>query len=175
MRPLHCVTHTITLSNVPQSILDILIPANTWAQYKRMLLRADVQMLRHAPIPVGNTSYIEGYNMSGIGPVQRGPVSLIAAGSLHTEYQIARDFILDEALQAFESNFDTVGVATLAQVQGQFHFIRVTNVVGLFDPTVDNVLSLTVYNTDPTTADTISVGTAQAYIQAPLNLNRLPQ
>jgi hypothetical protein len=175
MRPLHCIPKTITLSNAPQSILDVYIPANMWAKFNHMLVRAEVQILRHAPIPVGNTVYKEGYTMSTFGNVQRGANQNITATSLSTLYQIERDFILDTVSQPHECNFDTVGIASYANVQGGNHFLDLLPPFSTFNPSLAYMLSFTIWNTDPTTADTATIGSAQAYIQAPLNLNRLPQ
>lgn len=175
MRPLHCVPYSITLSNVPQSICDIIIPANTWAQYKRMVISIPFRLIRRAPIPAPDVQYFEGYMVQGFSNVLRGAGSNVAAASTDTQYLISRAFITDTVVQPHETNWDTLGVGTIGQEQGVDHFLRLVPPAGAFDNTIQNILSLTIYNNDPTTNDLAQCSAAQAYIQAPLDLNRFPQ
>lgn len=175
MKKLPAIPLTLAINNAPGTFLDVFIPKNTWAEFKRLIVMADFALARNAPIPAGNTQYFEGYDLQGLGFAPRLPVQNIAATSLQTRYFINREFIYEIGGDVYEQNVQFFGTGGLNAAQGIDHRAIVNNLVGIFDPTVDAHLLFQLYNTDPTTADVCIVHTAYAFIESPLDLRRLPR
>lgn len=175
MRPLDIVLTEFNVSNANQSFASIFIPKNTWAFWKRLLVYIDFELELFPPNPGAGRRYNEGYNLQGLGYMPRSANEPIANGSTYTRYIIQRQFMLHEGFEVWEENWNTVGITTLNQAQGIDHRLQVTTGLATYDPTSDGYLEFLLSDTNAGGNDHVRVRDAQAFIQAPLNLNRFPR
>lgn len=175
MRPLHCIPHSITINNTAQSILTVFIPANTWANLKRMIVWADVLVQQNAPAHPGGRQYAEGYQLQLSANTIRGAVQPVANNVNPTRYVIQRQFQFENTFNdVYEENWDIEGNVQISAATGVEHRLLVNGTVPL-DNTIDANLDFLLGCGFAGSNDTCQVISAQAYIQAPLNLNRFPQ
>ena len=175
MRPLHCIPHSITINNTAQSILSIFIPANTWANLKHLIVWADVLVQQNAPAHPGGRQYAEAYQIQVSANTLRSPIQAVPNNVNPTQYVIQRQFQWEDTFgNVYEENWDVQGNTTISAVTGSDHRVQINGTVP-YDNTIDSYLEFLLGCSFAGSNDTCQVVSAQAFIQAPLNLNRFPQ
>jgi hypothetical protein len=175
MRPLHAIPQLITVNNAYQPILRIFIPANIWADFKRLIIWADVGYHQNGGPHPGGRQLLEAQNLQGIGPAQRGAPAPIANSVLDTRYVIQRQYQLEAGGLVYEENWDIQGNTTMAAAANVDHRVTAYNPVAGYDRTLDAYLDILLANTFAGSTDRAVCHTAQAFIQAPLDIKRFPQ
>lgn len=175
MRPLAVVPGSITVNNVLQSFLDVFIPANTWADFKRLIIWADVVYTQNGGPHPGGRILGEAQSIQGLGNIARGGPQPIANSANPTRYVIQRQYQLQAGGIVDENNWDIQGNTGIGAAANATHRIAISGFITPFDQTQDAYLKLLIGNTFAGSTDTMFVHTAQAYIQAPYDLNRLPR
>lgn len=175
MKPLACVPGHIVVNNVLKSYLDIFIPANTWAYFKRLVIWADVIYTQQGGAHPGGRILGEAQNIQGAGNVARGGPQPIANSAVNTRYVIQRQYQLEFGGNVYEQNWDIQGNTGIGAAANIDHRIAINGGFAPFVNTVDAYLQLLIGNTFAASTDTMDVHTAQAFIQSPYDLNRLPR
>lgn len=118
--------------------------------------------------------YGEGQGIQGGGAVFRGGPFAVANSAVITRYVIQRQYVYEAGHGVYEENFDIQGNTDFGAAVNAIHRVSIIGTVP-FDNTVDAYLEIYLGNNFAGSNDQAFVHTAQAYIQAPLNLNRFPQ
>jgi hypothetical protein len=175
MRPLHCITLSGIVANAPRIFLQVFIPKNTWAGFKHLFVWADVAYQQNGGPHPGGRQLVELNNLQSIGMAVRNGPTPIANSIVTTRYVIQRQYQWELGGLVYEENTNIQGNTTMAGAANTDHRFVPYLPTTAFDNTQDAYLEFAVANTFAGSTDTISCHTAQAFIQAPLNLNRFPQ
>lgn len=175
MKPIPIIGSNITLALPLTEYLRVFLPANIWADQKIMYVKAHVVTRVRNPNQVGGPLYQEAYQFAGTGMVNRLPAFNVTVVPAATSFLMERQFYRDGA-NIIEANYNghPTNFAT-SMPDGIDHGLRVNGAVTGVDFTLDNYLYFYIRTTFLGSTDTVQVTTAQAWIQSPLDLRRLPR
>jgi hypothetical protein len=175
MRPLPFIPINITLTPAPQAYAVIFIPKNLITTYKFIRTKFVADVHTAAPNQPGGPTYSESLHIPGVGTAARLAPNLIATVPSGYKILAERDFYYDGSV-IVEFNVFPVGVPnSLSYSDYMDHKIVVPNTIAPFDPTVDNYLEFQMATSWVGSTDQILIQSGQAWIQAPLSINRLPR
>lgn len=173
MRPLASTPHNITVTNTYTSYLDVFIPANTLANNKRIVVYAAWDLNTHVPNQVGGPLYTDAYGLNGAVVTARQAANNVGVAPQFTRAVIDRKYYYQGGV-IFEQNFtDANNINSPAYADGAGHDLNIQPVIGLINPTVDNILNFMIITSFGASTDSLVVAWSQAFIQSPVDLRRL--
>jgi len=173
MLPLKAIPHQFTLHVAMQSYLDVVIPANTWAFNRLLIVTGFINLEVVVPNQLPNPLYLEEYHVTAAGRAPRGALTNVTHVPSSNSFRIVRTFMLHPAGGISELNWDVAKNFSVSDPDGIDHNLALAWTIAQFDPTIDNVLEFRLATTWPTSLDTIETVQAEAFIQAPYTLRRI--
>lgn len=175
MRPLPFTITPITISNVFQTYGSIFIPKNSVADFKLIITKFEFALITNAPNQVGGPNYSEQTQIPGNGTAARLAANHIGVVPSTYKGLAERQYYFD-TVNIVELNVVPVPVPnSVAYSDYQGHNVIIPNLIAPFDRTIDNTIDLQIKTSFGASTDTLSLVWAQAWIQAPLDLRRLPR
>lgn len=173
MKPIPSIPQTITIGLLAQSYLNVFIPRNSMSIPKRIVVQALVTIQIVNPNQPGGPNYQESYGTNGAGASPRGGLFNVAPVPQSCTFVIDREFYFD-GVTILEYNWDgTPPTQSVSQPDNTSHLVALPHPAGIIDPTVDNYMNFQISTSFAGSADTVTCGWAQAFIQSPLDLRRL--
>jgi len=175
MKKLHVIPYTVDLTIPLQTFVNIFIPANTWGEFKIMILKFGYTTTLVSGHDTSNATIAQYYSIDPTSSVFQGscvydsPLAAFGNGVLEFRFiRIGAD-IFDY------SSYQLDGVPLIGRTATRIRLLKCNGITGLIDFSNSFEFKQIIDVIGALAGDTLQITWAQADIQSPLDLGRLPR